>query len=134
MSLYEMLQKKVDELSEAVIEAQDKAKKAVAYVNEIETKLSTYQSALEAEMRDRGMLHAVVTKLPENGPRGAKTDFIKKVIQKAENGVTPGEIKEELKKAGIKVHPNYTYAVLIRAKGKGEIIEKNGRYFPKPLT
>src|ERR1039457_3755032 len=89
MSLYEMLEKKVDELSDELKVLHDRAEI-------VERDVMAYQVALETEARSKGMPNAVIAKVAENGHRGAKTDFVKDLVTKyAGEGVTPKQIKEE---------------------------------------
>jgi hypothetical protein len=59
------------------------------------------------------------------------TDVVFDIIQKRPSkGFAPGEILEQPKARRISA-PSFPYLQLYKLKRGGEIIEKNGRYYPR---
>jgi hypothetical protein len=132
MSLYEMLKAKVDALSDEFLKAKERVKKAQDEADELQEKRDSFVSALRAEMEERGIPYRIASKVPMSEERGSKTRFIKEFVFKhSADGVKPSDVIKELERVKMDVHPNYAYAVLLRLKVKGEVIEDNGRYYPK---
>lgn len=136
MSLYQLLKARVDELSIELDKASEKAKKAQFEEDAARKKLNAFREALAVEMVQEGLLEPIKQALAEhastNGGGISTTKFIKDaVLQSGDKGITAVEIKTKLQEAGIQAHPNYAYAVLIRARKNGELAKRNGRYYKK---
>jgi len=53
------------------------------------------------------------------------------VKQSGVSGVSPPEVSEAARRAGVKMHKNYPYVVLKKLIEKGLIVKRRGRYYKK---
>jgi hypothetical protein len=62
---------------------------------------------------------------------GNKAEIVRNLIEETagREGLSPIQVRTLLESRGVAMPANYLYAVLMRAKRAGRIIEKNGRYF-----
>jgi hypothetical protein len=131
MSLFDMLQTKVDELSKELEKADEKLVKYQTEREALRKRRDAFKEALQEEMRERGMytLLSVTQDQGTNGKRVSTAQFIRDYVLKG-NGVTVADIRDALKKENIKAHPNYAYGVLARMLEKDEIDSRRGKYYP----
>ena len=139
-SLIEQLRSRVEQTRKELEEARKRLVDAQAHEQMLQTELNGYQKAIEAELRREGKLSMTATAIPASavqtdGARtGArKTDFVRSLLKdRGPQGVTPVDVWAAFKKTGqfTKMHRNYVYAILARLKERGEVVERNGKYFP----
>ena len=60
-----------------------------------------------------------------------KAEVVRSLIQEhGANGLTPSQMRALLESRKFEMPTNYLYAVLLRAKRAGHVMERNGKYFP----
>ena len=108
------------------------------------------REAKEREAKAREELSAMQVLLASETPKGAKDKQksglvpvatpIQAETNKAEvvrllinsygsTGLSPAQIRAEFEKSGLPMPTNYLYAILLRAKRSGAVIEKDGKYY-----
>jgi len=62
--------------------------------------------------------------------KGAKMEYVRGLIAQHPNGLEPNEIREKAREDDIAVNAAFPYSILNTLKGKSEIREAGGKYFP----
>jgi len=63
--------------------------------------------------------------------KGAKIEYLRELLAKQSAGIMASQMREQARKDGITVNAAFPYAMLKALKDKGEVFEKDGRYFPR---
>jgi len=115
----------------------EKYKEHVREAKENETKAREELSALQVLMtsekgKGKSKEQNVAVPLPIAPSQEAnKAEVVRSLIQEhAVNGLAPAQIRKLLEARKFEMPTNYLYAILLRAKKVGRVIEKGGRYYP----
>jgi hypothetical protein len=116
----------------------DKAKEAVRAAKEHEATIRDQVAALQVldyAERPKGK-EAVATPPPvtpiDGNVADNKAEVVRLIIEEhAANGLAPAQIRKFLEAKKVQMPTNYLYAILLRAKKRGKIAEKDGKYYPK---
>ena len=143
-SLIEQLRSRVEQTRKELEEARKRLREAQTHEQMLQTELNGYQKASEAELRREGKRPSMPTMIQAFPVQGAgpptgvrKTDFVRSLLKdRGQQGVTPVDVWAAFKKTDqyTKMHRNYVYAILARLKDRGEVVERNGKYFPVPQS
>lgn len=140
--LSESLRATKNELSEAQVALGEAQKKVAALL----LKADTFSRALAIEtgrgqnnsssggpvgvdVHGEGMAAGVIKKTKTEGQ--SKSDLVRDLARKNEgSGITARDVMDLFERAGIEAHHNLGYSILSRLKGRGELKEMQGRYYP----
>lgn len=138
MTVIEVLKARIAELERELDVAKEKAHQAVLEAQEIGDAVNAFREALKAESHRKGITlpadNSRTKSLSEIVRSQNTTHFIRTYVKESgAKGATPSEVKRALERENIKAHRNYAYAVLLRLKSKGELSEREGRYYAETV-
>jgi hypothetical protein len=125
-------------------ETQQRMQVMQAEFNVVVTEFNAWQTLYRAEMAKQGAAPPpqppTTARLPRtNGihqpvssKQPSQTDAVRAVLKERPSGMKPNEIWEAVQ-SQIANH-TYLYSVLKRLKEKGDVIERRGKYYPKPQS
>lgn len=107
----------------------DDVRKAKEKEAELREEISALQVLLHKEEPQRA--NSVTPVSIDSGEKN-KAEAVRKLIEETAGveGITPAQIRTLLEARGIALPTNYLYAILGRAKKGGQVVERQGRYFP----
>jgi len=113
----------------------EEVRKAKERESQVRDQLTALQVLINAEQPNKAKAaDAPVTQLSlatNTDTDGNKAEIVRAVIQEhGSTGLTPSQIRKFLDAKGFPASGNYLYAVLLRSKRTGRLIERNGRYYP----
>ena len=135
--LLEQLEKRIEEKRKELGSLESKLRILSAERDAAVSDLAGYEGALGAERRRNGIegpqAATAIDKadMPSADDRFNKTTFVQNLIEKHSTGITAAEIWKAFTAAGHPTLRNYVYAILGRLHGKGKIVERKGKYYPK---
>jgi hypothetical protein len=134
MSFLDELKSRIESTRKQWEKAKKDAREAKEREGELYGKLTALQRVLQSE--EKGSTHK---KAEHIVPQGAgaplivdtlnKAEFVRDVIRRNPNGMTPAQVREALRASGVETNDTYVYSVLLRSKRTGRLRESNGKYF-----
>lgn len=103
-------------------------------ISELRIKRNQYGNLIITELQESGAFKEAEKLKEQFGfakePTNNREFLLDVVRQNSKDGIKPSEIIRAFQDAKIKIHKNYIYSLIMRTKRDGEIIERNGKYFP----
>ena len=134
MSFLDELKSRIESTRKQWEKAKKDAREAKEREGELYGKLTALQRVLQSE--EKG---STSKKSEQATPQAAgapmivdtlnKAEFVREIIARNPNGMTPAQIREALHAGGVETNDTYVYSVLLRAKRTGRLRESNGRYY-----
>ena len=118
--------------------AKETARIANAKAEELLRQVEAYRETLAVEKKEKKeSVPVLASESPHTGGEeeealgGNKSALVRELIAtKGERGVTPKDVRDMFKKAGVTFHVNYPYAVLRRLLRNKTIKKIRGKYYP----
>jgi len=95
------------------------------------TALQVLLSKEEPQKKSSGTPAPLATVAIDSGDKN-KAEAVRNLIEETagSEGLTPAQVRTLLESRGVSMPTNYLYSILLRSKKGGQIVERNGRYFP----
>jgi len=121
-------QKEWDKYKEQVREAKEREARAREELSALQVLMESEQPRRNKAKEQVGGPVAVPVAPPEEGN---KAEFVRLLVnENGANGLVPAQIRKLLEERNVPMPTNYLYAILLRAKKSGAIMERNGKYYP----
>jgi hypothetical protein len=95
------------------------------------SQLVSYEKAIAALKRETNPAPtaSAVERSSRHYVKGAKIEYIVGLLEKFD-GLTAAQMREQARKDGVAVNAAFPYSMLKALKERGEVTEKQGKYFP----
>ena len=125
---YKAKQKEWEKYKEQVREAKEGEAKAREELSALQVLMASEKG--KGKSKEQSVVPAAVSLL-EFAQETNKAEVVRSLIQeRGANGLVPAQIRKLLEERKFIMPTNYLYAVLLRAKKAGHVIERNGKYYP----
>ncbi len=132
MNFIKELQSRLKAKQRAWEKAKDEVREAKGNESRVRDELLAVRILLNAEQpktRKRQEKPVPVALPPKSDTN--KAEVVRTIVSEhAATGLTPAQVREKLRERNVKANGNYLYAILLRARKAGHMIEKKGRYYP----
>lgn len=134
MSFLDELKSRIESTRKQWEKAKKDAREAKEREGELYGKLTALQRVLQSEEKGNPKKAEHVVSQVSSAPMIVdtlnKAEFVRDVIRRNHpNGMTPAQIREALRAAGVETNDTYVYSVLLRSKRTGRLRESNGKYY-----
>ena len=106
-------------------------------IAELRIKRNQYGNLIITELEESGALKEAEKYKQKfgftNEPISNREFLLGVIRQNSKDGMKPSEIIKSFQNNNIKIHKNYIYSLIMRSKRDGEIIERDGKYFPSAI-
>jgi|SRR5579859_1039688 len=137
MSFVEELRSRLKSKQKDWEKCREEVRKAKERESALRDEVAAIQTLLNAEEPKKSAKHAEIASVPAiqlplgDAPEPNKAEVVRQLLDElGPAGATPAQLRTILTARHFDMPGNYLYAILLRGKRAGTIIERNGKYYP----